>query len=285
MKVKTIASGSKGNCTIVLCDNTNIIIDMGISYLTLKRSLEENSLSFEQFNGILITHSHKDHINGLKSLVNHTNLTVYIPEKMYDDLQDIVPRYRCEFIEDNFNIQDVEIELIHTSHDAPCSVGYIIKYNDKSLVYVTDTGYINRKYLAKMTEKDIYIMEANHDEVMLMDGPYPRFLKERVIEALTKLRLDDNERVFQALKSSLDDESAQVRINAIEALMESSHPKASEAIRICLDDKDEEVRKNALIALYNIQGRDILDEVISLPTYVESLKQEAKYMIEEYEND
>ena len=58
---------------------------------------------------------------------------------------------------------------------------YIIKYNDKSLVYVTDTGYINRKYLAKMTEKDIYIMEANHDEVMLMDGPYPRFLKERVI--------------------------------------------------------------------------------------------------------
>ena len=76
MKVKTIASGSKGNCSIVLCDNTNIIIDMGISYLTLKKSLEENSLSFEQFSGILITHSHKDHINGLESLIKHTNLTV-----------------------------------------------------------------------------------------------------------------------------------------------------------------------------------------------------------------
>ncbi len=111
------------------------------------------------------------------------------------------------------------------------------------------------------------------------------FLKERAIEALTKLRLDDNERVFQALKSSLNDESAQVRINAIEALMESSHPKASDAIKICLGDKNEDVRKNALIALYNIQGRDILDEVINLPSYVESLKQEAKYMIKEYEND
>ena len=132
MKVKTIASGSKGNCTIVLCDNTNIIIDMGISYLTLKRSLEENSLSFEQFTAILITHSHKDHINGLKSLIKNTNLTVYIPEKMYNDLEDIVPRYRCEFIEDNFNIQEVEIELIHTSHDAPCSVGFIITYNKKT---------------------------------------------------------------------------------------------------------------------------------------------------------
>lgn len=181
MKVKTIASGSKGNCSIVLCNNTNIIIDMGISYLTLKRSLEENSLSFEQFAGILITHSHKDHINGLKSLIKHTNLTVYIPEKMYPDLEEIVPQHRCKFIEDKFEIQDVEVELIHTSHDAPCSVGYIISFDNKSLVYVTDTGYINRKYLAKMVNMDIYVIEANHDEIMLMDGPYPRFLKERVI--------------------------------------------------------------------------------------------------------
>ncbi len=111
------------------------------------------------------------------------------------------------------------------------------------------------------------------------------FLKERVIEALAKLRLDDNERVFNALKSSLGDESSQIRINAIEALMESNHPQAVEVIKTCLDDEDEEVRKNALIALYNIEGRDILDEVISLPTYVESLKEEAKFMIEEYEND
>ncbi|MDY2908898.1 MAG: MBL fold metallo-hydrolase [Candidatus Faecimonas sp.] len=181
MKVKTIASGSKGNCSIVLCNNTNIIIDMGISYLTLKRSLEENSLSFEQFSGILITHSHKDHINGLKSLIKHTNLVVYIPEKMYPDLEEIVPPHRCKFIEDKFEIQDVEVELIHTSHDAPCSVGYIISFDNKSLVYVTDTGYINRKYLAKMVNMDIYVIEANHDEIMLMDGPYPRFLKERVI--------------------------------------------------------------------------------------------------------
>lgn len=181
MKVKTIASGSKGNCAIVLCENTNIIIDIGISYQTLKKSLEENSLSFEQFVGILITHSHKDHINGLKSLIKHTNLKVYIPEKMYEELEEIVPRYRCEFVDDKFQIQEIGVELIHTSHDAPCSVGFIITHNQKSLVYITDTGYINRKYLAKMVDMNIYIIEANHDEVMLMDGPYPRFLKERVI--------------------------------------------------------------------------------------------------------
>lgn len=181
MKIKTIQSGSKGNCSIVLCDNTNIIIDMGISYLTLKRSLEENSLSFNDFSGVLITHCHNDHIKGLSSLIKNTNLTVFIPEEMYESLKDYIPYPKCQFISDEFNINDVEIELIHTSHDAPYSVGFIIKYNNKSLVYVTDTGYINRKYLAKMVGKDAYVIESNHDEVMLMDGPYPRFLKERVI--------------------------------------------------------------------------------------------------------
>ena len=111
------------------------------------------------------------------------------------------------------------------------------------------------------------------------------FLKERAIEALSKLKLDDNDRVFRALKSSLCDESAQVRINSIEALMESNHPQAPEAIKSCLSDSDEEVQKNALIALYNIEGRDILDEVINLPVYSKFLKDEAQYMIEEYEQD
>ena len=181
IKLKTIASGSKGNCSIVLCGDTNIIIDMGISYLTLKRSLEDNSLSFDQFSAILITHCHKDHINGLASLIKKTKINAYIPEEMYDSLKEYIPKDRCCFVEDKFNLNDVEIELIHTSHDAPSSVGFIINYSTKSIVYITDTGYINRKYLSKMTHKDLYLIESNHDEVMLMDGPYPRFLKERVI--------------------------------------------------------------------------------------------------------
>lgn len=181
MKVQTIASGSKGNCTIVLCNDTNLIIDMGISYLTLKNSLEENSLSFDNFNGILITHCHKDHTKGLSSLIKKTNIPVYIPEKMYDSIKEYVPYPRCIIIDDEFYINDVKINLLHTSHDAPCSVGFIIRNNDKNLVYITDTGYINRKILNNIVGKDCYIIESNHDEVMLMDGPYPRFLKERVI--------------------------------------------------------------------------------------------------------
>ena len=112
------------------------------------------------------------------------------------------------------------------------------------------------------------------------------FLKERVIEALGKLRCDDNERVFNALKNSLLDESPQIRINAIEAIMDTDNPQAVEAIKTCLvEDKDEEVKKNALIALYNLIGREILDEVANGSDYSDSLKMEAVSMISEYEDE
>ena len=233
MKFKALSSGSKGNCSIVLCNDTNLIIDMGISYLTLKRSLEENSLSFANFQGILITHCHKDHTSGLATLINKTQLNVYIPEGMYDSLKEYVPRSRCIFVDDEFNINDVSIELIHTSHDAPSSVGYIIEYNNKSLVYVTDTGYINRKYLNKMIGKDLYFIESNHDEVMLMDGPYPRFLKERVIsdkghlsnnttaKYLSKLVKDNTKNIILAHLS----EKNNTEEKALEAIRNQNLPK------------------------------------------------------------
>lgn len=202
MKVKTLGSGSKGNVAIILGTSANLIIDMGLSYLTVKRMLEEDSLSFEDFNGILITHSHNDHIKGLSTLIKHTKIEVYIPKEMYPELEHIVPRERCIFVEDYFQIQEIEIELIHTSHDTDYSVGFIIKEENKSLVYVTDTGYINRKFLAKMKNKDIYIIESNHDEAMLMDGPYPRFLKERVISDKGHL---SNKTTARYLKQSVGD--------------------------------------------------------------------------------
>ncbi len=181
MKLKVFASGSKGNSSLIICDDTKLLIDIGISYSRVKSHLEANNIKIEEITGLLITHSHSDHIKGLKTFLKETSIKVYIPEAMYEELKDYLPKERCIFIQDNFNINDVDIELIHTSHDTDFSVGYILEYQKRTLVYVTDTGYINRKYLKKMEDKNVYLIESNHDEAMLMDGPYPRFLKERVI--------------------------------------------------------------------------------------------------------
>lgn len=110
------------------------------------------------------------------------------------------------------------------------------------------------------------------------------FLKERVIEALGKLNTNNN-RVMKAFKNSLLDVSPMIRINAIEAIMNSAEEDAAETIKPSLHDENDEVKKNALIALYNLEGKDILDEVISMPSYSEYLKTEAQNLLDEYESD
>lgn len=110
------------------------------------------------------------------------------------------------------------------------------------------------------------------------------FLKERALEALSRMH-SSGDRVFKALKNALCDESAYIRINAIEALMESEDERASDLIKTMLFDEDEEVKKNALMALYNLEGRDILDEILESEEYCGYLKGEAQDLIDEYESE
>jgi len=95
----------------------------------------------------------------------------------------------------------------------------------------------------------------------------------------------NSERVFKALEHALMDESAQIRINAIEALMDSNDERAYHLIKDMLEDKDDEVKKNALIALYNIVGGDILEEVLGEEKYSDFVKTEAQSLMDEYEGD
>lgn len=180
MKIKVLASGSKGNCTYIETEKLKILIDMGITYQYLVNELNALNISPNNLDFILITHTHNDHIKGLQSLVRKTNIKVLITNGMKDDLLKKIPIENIQIISDETIIEDTKISLIHTSHDVE-SVGYIVENNHKSFVYITDTGYINKKYIPTLSNKELYIIESNHDEKMLMDGPYPYILKQRVI--------------------------------------------------------------------------------------------------------
>lgn len=181
MKIKPIRSGSKGNSTLIYTKDTKLLIDVGIAYLTIKKELEQENIDVKELNGILITHNHSDHIKGLSTLIKRTNLKVYIPKEMIIDLKDHISFENMNIIEEEFDINDIHIKLMRTSHDVTCSVGYIITDGRSSIFYATDTGYINRKYYKIMQNQDLYFIESNHDEEMLMNGPYPYYLKQRVI--------------------------------------------------------------------------------------------------------
>lgn len=181
MKLKVLASGSKGNSSLLLTDNIKVIIDLGMSYPYISNKLLEENIEPSDIDAILITHTHSDHIKGLKQFIKRNNTPVYVPLKMAEELSSIIPSRNVRIIEEELTIKDLEISIIHTSHDAVASVGYIFTNNTKNIVYITDTGYINRKYLEKIKNKNIYYIESNHDEEMLMNGPYPYILKQRIL--------------------------------------------------------------------------------------------------------
>jgi len=180
MRVQVLASGSKGNCTYIESKDTKILIDAGINLIRIKKELEKINIDVNTIDGILITHTHSDHINGLASIIKKLNIPVFIKEELSSEIKKIVSQENIVIIENEFNIKDLTIEVINASHDVP-AFGFIVNGNNKSMVYLTDTGYINRKYYEITKNKDIYVIESNHDEKMLMEGPYPYILKQRVV--------------------------------------------------------------------------------------------------------
>ena len=178
MKVCVLSSGSKGNTTYIEEGNTKILIDMGNSSKYVKEKLEEIGVTPTDIDGILITHTHVDHVKGLKVFTKKYNVPVYITDIMLSDL-DYITNYK--YIDKDFDIGDIHITSIKTSHDASDSRGYIVSGIDKSMVYITDTGYINKKYFDVLSNRNLYVMESNHDIEMLTNGPYPYHLRQRIL--------------------------------------------------------------------------------------------------------
>lgn len=179
MKVSVLSSGSKGNTTYIETKNAKILIDAGNSSKYILEKLQELNVNPNDIDAILITHIHVDHVKGLPVLLKKINPCVYMTEKMHPYL-DYIENYTI--IEtDTITIKDIEVNVIKTSHDTDDSVGYIINNEGKSIVYITDTGYINRKYFDLLKNRNIYIMESNHDVEMLNNGKYPFELRQRIL--------------------------------------------------------------------------------------------------------
>lgn len=179
MKVSVLSSGSKGNTTYVETKEAKVLLDCGNCYKYICKELNNLGVDPQEIDAIFITHVHSDHIKGLNTLIKKINPKIYITEKMQPYLDFLS---NIEYITDNkISFKDLTIDVIKTSHDTEDSNGYILTNNNKSIVYLTDTGYINRRYYDILSNRSLYIFESNHDIEMLNHGSYPFELRKRIL--------------------------------------------------------------------------------------------------------
>ena len=180
MKITILGSGSEGNSTLIEINNLKILIDVGFSYKQLKNKLASLNIDPKEIKHLLITHEHSDHTKGLNIFLNKVKPNLYIKNELREVLIECRDYDKTTLINEEFFIENVFVRVLPLSHDAVNPVGYLIE-EDESLVYITDTGYIHKRILNLIENKNYYIIESNHDTEMLINGPYPLYLQKRIL--------------------------------------------------------------------------------------------------------
>lgn len=179
MKICVLASGSKGNSSYIETDETKSLIDLGMSAGYTAKALKNIGVDPSEIQRVFITHTHSDHVAGLKVFLKKYNPIVYLTKRMEEEID-----FEIEdkvYIDGDINIDDLNVTVIKTSHDTADSNGYVFSSLGKSIVYITDTGYINVRNFDKLKNKNIYVFESNHDVRLLREGKYPYYLQQRIL--------------------------------------------------------------------------------------------------------
>ncbi len=182
MKICLLASGSKGNSLLVESGQTRLLIDAGLSARELRKRLEMVGVEAESLNALLITHEHTDHVRGLGPLVRQLNLPVYLQSDLARKLPDVgKPECVREFADgEDFTINDLAIRPFAITHDSLAPVGFTLSGEQGKVGIATDLGVATRLVADCLQGCRALVIETNHDEELLRDGPYPWKLKQRV---------------------------------------------------------------------------------------------------------
>lgn len=186
MKLKfcSLFSGSSGNCQFIKSDKTTILVDAGLSGKKIQQEMINIGEDPKKIDAIFITHEHIDHIQGAGILSRRFDIPIYANEKTWSAMSNIigdVKSHNIKTICDDVEVGDLFIQSFDISHDSAHPVGYNIFYKDKKISMVTDTGCVNQNIINSIKDSDLLLIESNHDEDMVLIGPYPWPLKRRVL--------------------------------------------------------------------------------------------------------
>ncbi|MBQ6144103.1 MAG: MBL fold metallo-hydrolase [Clostridia bacterium] len=189
IKICPLFSGSSGNCTYAeFEDKKAVIIDCGKSAKQIEKTLHENGLDISNVKGIFITHEHTDHVSGLKVFSKRYGIKIYGSKGTITNLKNrgiIEAKSECEIIDKkNMDLGFASLKAFSISHD--CSEGFGFVFTNKigeKFAMCTDLGFVSNEVKNALTGANIVMLESNHDVMMLQNGPYPYYLKKRILSS------------------------------------------------------------------------------------------------------
>lgn len=180
-RICQLASGSKGNAIYIESDSTRILIDAGLSARELARRLEGIGVAARDLDAIVVSHEHRDHCLGVGPLCRRYSLPLYCLPQTFAALPAIGTVGYCALdAGECLRVGDVVVEAFPVTHDAVAPVGFVVSAGGVRVGIATDLGVVTRLVLERLQRCEVLVLETNHDEQMLHDGPYPWPLKQRV---------------------------------------------------------------------------------------------------------
>lgn len=201
--IAVLASGSRGNASLVFSKTSGVLVDCGISARQVRARLEAADLTHIRIEAIILTHEHADHVAGVRVLAQRLGVPVLATRGTLmaarDVLQDVrdAGLLRCQ---DAMSVGEIAFMPFSSSHDAEEPVGLRFDLpSGRALGYISDTGILTGECLEALSGVDVLAIESNHDMDMLARGPYPEFLKARIRSATGHLSNADAARGLEAL--------------------------------------------------------------------------------------
>jgi phosphoribosyl 1,2-cyclic phosphodiesterase len=182
LELIVIGSGSKGNCTVVACDEGAVMVDCGFSARHTLKRLELAGFDPTRIAGIILTHEHADHFSGVDVLSRKLDVPIYTAEgtarvPKVAKLANILPvHHRAQL-----RVGGIEVTCFPTSHDAADPIGMRFERGGDAVGYATDTGFLSAEGRELLSDCRVLALESNHDLQMLRLGPYPGYLKQRIM--------------------------------------------------------------------------------------------------------
>ena len=182
IRIIPIASGSTGNALYLQIDDHKLLIDAGVSCKKIRSALNNNGIELSDIDALFITHSHYDHISGLKVTSKNLGCNAFASKRTIDDVFSLctLRKIKMEYDEKTEVLPGLFVTLFETSHDCAGSGGFVFETENEKVAYATDLGYVSDKIKEYLKGSRVVILESNHDVEMLKNGPYPADLKKRI---------------------------------------------------------------------------------------------------------